>query len=38
MLTWLHRRRDASRLMDVEAVMLIVQYGLAAYSEARRRQ
>jgi hypothetical protein len=38
MLTWLHRRRDASRLMEVEAVMLVVQYGLAAYSEARQRQ
>ena len=38
MLTWLHRRRDASRLVEVEAVTLVVQYGFAAYSEARQRQ
>ena len=38
MLGWLHRRGDDSRLVEVDAVTLIVLYGLAAHSEARKRQ
>ena len=38
MLSWLNRRRDDSSLVEVEAVTLIVQHGLDAYSKARQRQ
>jgi hypothetical protein len=37
MILWLHRRREAARLVNADAEALIRDHGDAAYWEARRR-